>query len=153
MCFVRVRWRSSFEFRSTGISSSSSMDLFVTNLNVRSSLVSLCPTNSLVMVTSFQSSEPTWKICSKSGQDALFHFVSSFSKKIIHTQIDGPSHGFSCCWAAFHGIQCFFCSNASSVSERSCRSAWTSFVPCCCTRVICSQFFQVRSRRCVEYST
>ena len=43
-----------------------------------------------------------------SGQNALFHFVSTCSKKIIHKEIDDPCRGFPLCWATCYGIQCFF---------------------------------------------
>ena len=62
VCIAGVRWRSSFVFRSTGISSSSSIAFsWLTSMYgpVRGSCVQeffLCP----VKVTSLQSSGPTW---------------------------------------------------------------------------------------------
>ena len=47
VCIEGVQWRFSFVFRSTGISSNSSIALFLTNFNVRPVLGIFCPANSL----------------------------------------------------------------------------------------------------------
>ena len=48
------------------------------------------------------------KIFSLSGQNTLFHFVSTCSKKIIQKEIDDSCHGFSCSWTSSYGIQRLF---------------------------------------------
>ena len=102
-------------------------------------------------VTSFQSSEPTTEIFSKSGQDALFHFVSTCSKKIIHKKINDSCPGFSCSWTSCCGIQRFFERRPFLIAQRD--SVRASPAPCHFAMVLCLQCSQARSRDCIEYST
>ena len=99
------------------------------DFNVRPVLGILCPTNSFSckgnIIPIFWTNLKTF---SKSGQNALFHFVSTCSKKIIHKEIVDTCHGFSCSFASCYGIQrFFFFSNAASISDRSRDSVRASF--------------------------
>ena len=97
--------------------------LVLTEFNARSVLGILCPTNSLFCKGYIL------RICSKSGQNVLFHFVSICPKKIIHKEIDDSCHGFSCSWTSTCGIQRFF-SNAVSMPDRSRDSKKASVLLC-----------------------
>ena len=87
----------------------------------------------VVKVTSFQSSEPSWKSFRSPVKTRCSMSCPPAPKEIIHKQIGDPSHGFSCCCAAFYEIHSFFI--CSFISERSRSSVWPFFVPCCCTTV------------------
>ena len=98
--------------------------LLLTDLTAWSWLRSLRPTNSLscdghiipVFRTNF----------SKSGQDTLFYFCSTCSKKIRCKMINNSCHGFPCCWTSCDGIQNFlrcsiyFCPHTRFVWDVAC---------------------------------
>ena len=106
-----------------------------------------------VKVTSSQSSEQT--IFAGSGQDALFHSVSTCSKKsstkrfvrLMIPATDFPVAGLP----AMGSI--VFC-NAASTSDRSRDSVRASPVSCCCAMVLCSVFPSLYRRRkpCQSYA-
>ena len=117
--------------------------LVLTDFNARSVLGILCPTNS------GSCKGYILRICSKSGQNVLFHLVSTCPKKIIHKEIDDSCHGFSCSWTSTCGIQRFFqmqlpCLIAHVIQRR--RLYFCAMAPC-------FQCSQTCLRDCQEYST
>ena len=105
----------------------------------------LCPVN----VTSFQSSEQTWKsFFFESGQDTSFHFSSTCSKEIINKKINNSCHGFSVAGVSAMGSSIL--SYASSASIRSHGSIEMLFLFSHCEE---SPWFQVRGREFIVYYT
>ena len=107
----------------------------------------LCP----VKVTSFQSSEPTWKSFRslvKTRCSISFPPVPkrSSTKRLMIPATDFPVAGLPAMGSSvFHMQRPFLI--ARSIQVRA------SPVPCCCAMVCCPQCSQALSRGCVEYST
>ena len=134
VCIAGVQWRSSFVFRSAGISFNSWIAFCWLNLlhdPDGGSFIQriLCP----VKVTSFQSSEPIWKSFVSLTRKRCFIWVPlvpkrSSTERSIIPATDFPSAGLPALWSSI-------ISNAAS---------------CHCVELFC---FQVRSRDCKESTT
>ena len=116
--------------------------LLLAYFNVRSNLIKSCVQRIRcpVKVTSFQSSEPTWKSFRSLVKTRCSISFPPVPKRLRTKRLMIPATDFPVVELPSMGSSVFF-SNAVSIFDRWRISLWTYFGNWCCAMAFCSQFF------------